>query len=53
MNDCCARGDTGGDRIGRSDIGEGGTNGNDSRMESARVDVAERTEELEILQSRP
>lgn len=35
--------------MGRSEIGEGGTNGKDSRIESARVDVAERTEEPDIL----
>lgn len=39
-------GETGGDLIGRFDIGEGGTKGNDSRMESA---VAERTDEPDVL----
>jgi len=51
----CPRGETGGDLAGRSEMGDGGTNGNASRMESARVEVAERTEEPEILRplSRP
>jgi hypothetical protein len=30
-------------------MGEGGTNGKDSRIESALVEAAERTEELDIL----
>jgi len=47
--DCWPRGDTGGDRIGLSDMGDGGTKGKDSRIESARVDAADMTEELEIL----
>lgn len=38
-----------GDRIGRSEMGEGGTKGKDSRIESARVEAADNTEELEIL----
>lgn len=49
VNDCCASGDAGGDLIGRSEMGEGGTKGKDSNIESARVDVAESTEEFEIL----
>lgn len=47
--DCWARGDVGGDRTGLSEIGEGGTKGKDSRIESARVESADITEELEIL----
>jgi len=50
--DCLPRGDTGGDRIGLSDMGEGGTKGKDSRIESARVDAADRTEELDTLRLR-
>jgi len=49
LNDCCPRGDTGGDLAGLSEIGDGGTNGKDSRIESARVDVADIAEELDIL----
>lgn len=49
LKDCLPRGDTGGDRIGLSDMGEGGTKGKDSRIESARVEAADMTEELEIL----
>jgi hypothetical protein len=49
VKDCLDNGETGGDLIGRSDIGEGGTKGNDSRMESARVDVADKTEDPETL----
>jgi len=45
---CWPRGDTGGDRIGLSEMGEGGTNGKDSRMESAR-EAEVMTEESEIL----
>jgi len=55
VKDCCPRGDTGGDLVGRSEMGDGGTNGNASRIESARVEVADRTDEPEILRplSRP
>jgi len=49
LKDCLANGETGGDLMGRSDIGEGGTNGNDSRIESARVDVADKTDDPETL----
>jgi len=49
VKDCLANGETGGDLIGRSDIGEGGTKGNDSRIESARVDVADKTDDPETL----
>lgn len=35
--------------MGRSEMGEGGTKGNDSRIESARVEAEETTEELDIL----
>jgi len=52
VKDCLARGDTGGDRIGLSEMGEGGTKGKDSRIESARVEAADTTEELEILRLR-
>jgi hypothetical protein len=52
LNDCWANGETGGDRIGLSEIGEGGTKGNDSRMESARVDV-DSTDEPDTLLSKP
>jgi len=45
----CARGDTGGVRIGRSEIGEGGTKGKDSKIESARVEVADTTEDPDTL----
>jgi len=49
---CLASGETGGERIGRSDIGEGGTNGKDSKMESARVEVAETTDDPDTLRVR-
>ena len=39
VNACCAKGDRGGVRIGLSEIGDGGTNGKDSKIESALVDV--------------
>lgn len=39
-------GERGGDRIGLSDMGEGGTKGNDSRIESAVVDIADDPETL-------
>jgi len=45
VKECCANGETGGDRTGRSEMGEGGTKGKDSRIESA---VAETTEEPEM-----
>ena len=41
---CWYRGERGGDRTGREAMGEGGTNGKDSKIESARVDVVETTE---------
>ena len=54
VKDCFDNGETGGDLIGRSDIGEGGTKGNDSRIESARVDVADKTDDPEtLLTSKP
>jgi hypothetical protein len=53
LNDCWANGETGGVRIGLSEIGEGGTKGNDSRIESARVDVEDSTDEPETLLSKP
>lgn len=54
VKDCLPNGETGGDLIGRSEIGEGGTKGNDSRIESARVDAADKTEDPEtLLISRP
>jgi hypothetical protein len=49
LKDCCPRGDTGGVLTGLLEIGEGGTNGKDSRIESARVDVPDITEEPESL----
>jgi hypothetical protein len=49
VKDCLANGETGGDLMGRSDIGEGGTKGNDSKIESARVDAADKTEDPETL----
>jgi hypothetical protein len=48
VKDCCASGDTGGVRIGLSEMGEGGTKGKDSRIESA-LEAADMTEEPEIL----
>lgn len=57
--DCVAenrwcRGERGGERTGSDEMGEGGTKGNDSRIESARVEVAETTEQPEIrLRSKP
>ena len=45
-NDCCASGERGGVRIGRFEIGDGGTKGKLSRMESARVSV-DTTEDIE------
>lgn len=41
---CWYRGERGGDRTGREAIGEGGTKGKDSRIESARVEVVDTTE---------
>ncbi len=38
-NDCCVSGERGGVRMGRLEIGDGGTKGKLSRIESARVDV--------------
>jgi hypothetical protein len=46
---CCPSGETGGVRSGLFEIGEGGTKGNDSRMESALVDVAESMEDPDSL----
>jgi len=48
VNVCCTSGDTGGVLIGRLDIGEGETKGNDSKIESVRVEVEDKTEEPEI-----
>lgn len=48
---CCASGERGGVRIGRSEIGEGGTNGKFSRIESARVDVELTTDARDIRES--
>lgn len=45
-NDCCASGERGGVRIGRLEIGDGGTKGKLSKMESARVSV-DTTEDIE------
>jgi len=52
---CWYRGDRGGDRTGREAMGEGGTNGKDSKIESARVDVVEITEvpDTRLALSRP
>lgn len=48
---CCARGDRGGVRIGLSEMGEGGTNGKDSKIESALVDVELTTDDLSRIPS--
>lgn len=45
---CWPSGERGGERTGREDIGDGGTKGNDSRMESARVEVVETTDVPDI-----
>lgn len=45
---CCARGERGGVRIGLFDIGDGGTKGKLSRIESAFVDADETTEASDI-----
>lgn len=45
LNACCASGDRGGVRMGLSDIGDGGTKGNPSNIESARVEAALTTED--------
>ena len=42
-------GERGGDRIGLSDMGEGGTKGNDSRIESAVFDIADDPDTLLLL----
>jgi hypothetical protein len=42
-------GERGGDRIGLSEMGEGGTKGNDSRIESAVFDIADDPETLLLL----
>lgn len=46
---CWPSGECGGDLMGLSDIGDGGTKGKDSRMESARVEAADKTDEFETL----
>lgn len=50
-NACCARGERGGVRAGLSEIGDGGTNGKPSRMESARVEAELTTDARESLVS--
>lgn len=45
---CWASGERGGVRIGLSEIGDGGTKGKPSRMESARVDVELMTDERDM-----
>jgi len=48
--DCgSANGERGATRTGRSDMGEGGTKWKDSRIESAFVEVVDRTDPLETL----
>jgi hypothetical protein len=47
----CASGERGGVRIGRLEMGDGGTKGNDSKMESARVELV-MTDESEIRRER-
>jgi hypothetical protein len=49
LKTCWASGECGGDLMGLSDIGEGGTKGNDSRIESALVEAADKTDEFETL----
>jgi hypothetical protein len=49
VNDCLPRGETGGDLTGLLEMGDGGTKGKDSRIESARVEAAETAEEVETL----
>lgn len=44
----CPRGDTGGDLTGLSEMGDGGTNGNDSRIESP-TDADVTTDDLDVL----
>lgn len=41
LNVCWPSGDTGGERMGLLEMGEGGTNGKDSRMESAVAEMAD------------
>lgn len=53
LNECWASGETGGDLIGLSEMGDGGTNGKDSRMESARVEARDTTDEPDTLRSKP
>jgi hypothetical protein len=51
VNDCLARGDTGGVRMGLLEMGDGGTKGNDSRMESAPAEADVSTEDSDTLLS--
>ena len=55
LEDCWYRGERGGERTGREAMGDGGTNGKDSKIESARVDVVETTEvpDTRLALSRP
>jgi len=55
LNDCCPNGETGGERMGRFEIGEGGTIGNPSRIEYAlvEVDITEDASETLLWTPRP